>query len=73
MAWHLSTGEARGPGGGESCGVCALPWAGGAEVVPLRGERGVKVDGAEEEAAKAWGESLWGGEQTLPNVNVRTT
>lgn len=53
--------------------MCALPWAGGAEVVPLRGERGVKVDGAEEEAAKAWGESLWGGEQTLPNVNVRTT
>lgn len=49
-----------------------LPWAGGAEVVPLWGERGVKVDGAEEEAVEAWGESLWGGEQTLPNMNVRT-
>lgn len=52
--------------------MCALPRAGGAEVVPLQGERGVKVDGAEEEAMKTWGELLWGGEPTLSNVNVRT-
>lgn len=49
--------------------VCC-PGQVGAEVVPPWGEWGVRVIGVEEEEAKAWRDLMWGGQQSLSNLNV---
>lgn len=51
--------------------VCC-PGQVGAEVVPSCGVWGVKVIGVEEEEAKAWRALMWGGKQSLSNLNVHT-